>query len=75
MLEQIRIKLAAVPFVPFTVHLSDGRTLRVGHPDFVWLPKPGIFFYYHDDPGAGESINPLHIVSVRKEQPGAVQAA
>jgi hypothetical protein len=27
--------LHAAPFIPFTIHLADGRALRVQHPDFV----------------------------------------
>ena len=27
--------LHAAPFIPFTIHLADGRGLRVEHPDFV----------------------------------------
>jgi len=30
----------------------------------VWLPKPGVFFYFHIDRGASERSNPLLIVSV-----------
>jgi len=33
--EEIRTLLHHTPFVPFTVHLADGRELRVEHPDFV----------------------------------------
>jgi len=47
--------------------LADGRKLEVPHPDFVWLPKPGVFFYFHGDRNASERINPLLIVSVEGE--------
>ena len=33
--ETISDYLHATPFVPFTVHLTDGRTYVVDHPDFT----------------------------------------
>ena len=37
--DSIRIHLDAAPFVPFTVHLADGQTYLIDHPDFVTLMK------------------------------------
>ena len=66
-LQEIRDLVARAPFSPFRVHLADGRKLRVPHPDFVWLPKPGVFFFFHGDRNSSERINPLLIVSVDSE--------
>lgn len=33
--EALREHLHAAPFVPFTVHLADGRGFFVDHPDFA----------------------------------------
>jgi hypothetical protein len=64
MLQEIRDLSAMAPFRPFRIHLADGRKLDVPCPDFVWLPKPGVFYYLHAEPNFGERINPLLIVSV-----------
>ncbi|MEQ1860475.1 MAG: hypothetical protein ABMA13_11120 [Chthoniobacteraceae bacterium] len=40
MIEDIRRLLDAAPFRSFTIHLADGRTVQVRHPDFVF---PGHF--------------------------------
>jgi hypothetical protein len=64
MLEEIRKHLRAAPFTPFVIHLSDGRALKVNHPDFVWMPKPATVFYFDEADGASERLNVLHIVSV-----------
>jgi hypothetical protein len=64
MLEEIRGLIEKAPFVPFRLHLDDGRKLDVPHPDFVWLPRPGVFYVYHEKDQFGERINPLLIVSV-----------
>ncbi len=36
--ERIRKVMAAQPFEPFTINLSDGRSFRIGHPDFIAVP-------------------------------------
>lgn len=64
MLEEIRGLVRKAPFAPFRLHLADGRKLDVPHPDFVWLPRPGVFYVYHDNDQFGERINPLFIVSI-----------
>ena len=33
--ETVRDHLNATPFIPFTVHLSDGRFFHADHPDFA----------------------------------------
>jgi hypothetical protein len=36
--DTIRALLKRQPFKPFTIHMNDGRSLSVNHPDFVLLP-------------------------------------
>jgi hypothetical protein len=33
--DEIRRFLKRQPFIPFTIHMNDGRKLGVNHPDFV----------------------------------------
>ena len=37
-IESLRRIVKRQPFEPFTIHMNDGRALRVTHPDFVLLP-------------------------------------
>jgi hypothetical protein len=37
MTEQLREAHQATPFRPFRVHLADGKTLEVPHPEFMWI--------------------------------------
>ncbi len=37
--EEIQNLLHAQPFRPFRVHITDGRTLEVPHPDFALLTR------------------------------------
>ena len=40
-INQLRILLEAVPFVPFSVILPNGEKLRVPHSDFAWIHPGG----------------------------------
>ena len=39
--QQLQAARDATPFRPFTIHLADGRALRVPHRDFVSLSPGG----------------------------------
>lgn len=39
--EQLRRILQAQPFRPFDIHLADGRSLPVEHPEAVAITPPG----------------------------------
>ncbi len=48
--DEIRTLLHGRPFVPFTIHLADGRTMRVEHPDFVaTAPEGNSIIVYEPD--------------------------
>jgi hypothetical protein len=40
-IEQLRNMLHAQPFRPFDIHLADGRSLPVEHPEFVGQSPSG----------------------------------
>ncbi|HXY60521.1 MAG TPA: hypothetical protein VEH26_02820 [Chthoniobacterales bacterium] len=40
-IHEFRNVLSAVPFRPFVVHLADGQTIPVVHPDFVLVTGQG----------------------------------
>ena len=42
MLEELRKWTRAVPFQPFQIELSSGRTLKVPHPDHILVTSGGI---------------------------------
>ena len=41
----IRRLLDAVPFSPFTIHVADGTSIRVPHPDYCTLTQGGRMFF------------------------------
>lgn len=63
-LREIRACLAAVPFRPFTIRVTDGRAFHVPHPDFLTVTPRGTILFEKGDDSA--YISALHVVSVDK---------
>ena len=40
-IQQLRAAHRAMPFRPFTVHMADGRSFHVPHPDFLFMSPTG----------------------------------
>jgi len=40
-IEQLREMYTARPFRPFRVHLADGRSLEIDHPEFLMFSRSG----------------------------------
>jgi hypothetical protein len=50
--EQLRTVHHAKPFQPFTIHMADGRSFFVRHPDFLsHSPSGRTLIVHHDDEG------------------------
>lgn len=67
--ETLRRLLVGVPFRPFRLHLSDGTSLLVRHPDFLLLSEDR-FVVTITSPNAGGDgetvslVDPLHVTHV-----------
>jgi len=62
-IEDIRHRLKN-GFRPFMLHLSDGRTCAVPHPEFIWVTRRSVAV--SDKDGFIDIIDPLHIVSLKE---------
>lgn len=60
-LNPIRDRLSG-PFVPFVIHLSDGRKFEVPHRDFIAVGR-GIISIV-DQRDSTHTVDALHIVSI-----------
>jgi hypothetical protein len=49
--EQLTVTMNAQPFRPFTIHMGDGRSFLVRHPDFIARSPSGrtVIVYTDDD--------------------------
>lgn len=65
MQDQIKKRLSAKPFVPFTVCMSDGKEYSVRHPENCVLTKHFLIVY---DPTTEEvdDLYLLHVVAIER---------
>lgn len=63
-IEEIRKVQRAQPFRPFILHLADGRTFEVKHPEFLFLGHSERTAIVDDVDGSFEIIDPLLVTSV-----------
>lgn len=60
-LNPLRDRIAG-PFVPFLIHLSDGRKFFVPHRDFIAVGKGVVSIV--DERDSTHTVDALHIVSI-----------
>ena len=50
-IQQLRAAHHTMPFRPFTIHMADGRSFSVPHPDFLSMSPSGrtVIVYQEDD--------------------------
>lgn len=66
--EQLRAVREAQPFRPFTIHLADGRSLRIPHREFVSQSPGGRTIIVY---GSGESFSVVDLYLVTELEVGA----
>jgi hypothetical protein len=72
MKQRIRDLLHVTPFQPFTIHMADGKTCTVNHPDFV-LAAPDLPNIHIEEPdGTLHTLSALSVTSVEAAGPSAV---
>lgn len=54
----------ARPYRPFTIHLSDGRSFRVDHPEFLALSRTGRTVALFSEDDAFEIIDVMLMTSI-----------
>ena len=64
--EQLRNLHHATPFVPFDVHLADGRSLLVAHPEFLSMSPSGRTAAVH---GKGDSLAIIGVLMITSLEP------
>jgi hypothetical protein len=69
--EAFRAELRRQPFVPLRVHLTDGTTYDVRHPEMVLLKKREVYIGQETAPGSGiagecDLVSMLHVVRVEQ---------
>jgi hypothetical protein len=68
-IEEMRNLLRAQPFRPFTIHLPEGRTVRVAHHDFALLSPDGRTLLAYEPDNSFNMIDVMLIASVEVGPP------
>jgi hypothetical protein len=57
--EHLRAARNAVPFVPFTIYMADGRSHRIPHPDYLSMSPGGrtVIAYQTEEAGCILNMN------------------
>ncbi len=65
----IRDLLHTTPFVPFTVHVADGKSIAVRHPDYATLTQGGRMFFVNTKDDDFEWVDVFLITRVESTAP------
>lgn len=63
-IDHLRESVYRRPFSPFTLHLSDGRSFQVRHPEFVMMSQKGRVVAVATEGNVIQTIDTLMITSV-----------
>ena len=66
---ELRALLRQQPFVPLRLHLTDGKSFDIRHPEMALLSRSTIMIGFEREPGSGiadafEFVSLLHIVRI-----------
>jgi hypothetical protein len=62
--DDIRKTQRAQPFVPFTLHLADGREFLIRHPELMFVSRNERTIILDDVQGSIEILDPILVVSL-----------
>jgi hypothetical protein len=68
-LAELQIRLSAIPFVPFRIVVSSGKTYDVPTPDHLTITRLSRKVVVEYDDFTGAYINPLHITAIERLSP------
>jgi hypothetical protein len=72
-IEQLRRKHQARPFQAFDIHLADGRSVPVDHPEVLAIPPPGRTIGVGLQDGTIEIIDLLLVTSLKPRANGSLR--
>ena len=73
--EQLKNRMHAQPFQPFTVHMGDGRSFLVKHPDFIARSPSGRTITVYDEDESCSILDMLLVTELEIHPPAKPGAA
>ena len=68
MLEELRNRIKAMPFVPFIIYVADGRAFPVPHPGHILVTSRGLMVIENDQ-GLLDILPPLLVSGIQTQSP------
>ena len=69
MREELERLVRQLPFVPFTIEISSGRTIPVRSREHIILGSRGSLVVVEDDEGLFDMVPILHITALTSKEP------
>jgi len=73
--EQLKNVMHAQPFQPFTVHMGDGRSFLVKHPDYIARSPSGRTIVIYNDDESSSILDMLLVTELEIHPPSKPGAA
>ena len=67
--DELKIARDAAPFYPFTIHMANGRTFRIHHRDYFWLPPGDRIAIFHPINGGTNILDIQLMTEIAVESP------
>jgi hypothetical protein len=67
-LEYLRGAQQKQPFVPFLIHMADGSSFSVPHPDFISMHPTGRLVFVHEPKGGSQVLDRLLMTRIAYPQ-------
>ncbi len=73
-LEYLREAQRKQPFVPFSIHMADGRSVPVPHPDFISIHPTGRLVFVHEEKGGSHVLDRMLMTEIAYSENGGTEA-
>ena len=68
-IDELRKLREANPFVPFTIHLADGRSYRINHREYISMSPVGRTVIVYGEDGGFDILDMLLVTVLSVEKP------
>jgi hypothetical protein len=73
-LEYLRGVQRKQPFVPFSIHITEGRSFPVPHPDIISLHPTGRLVFVHEEKGGSHVLDRMLMTEIAYSENGGPEA-
>ena len=68
--ESLRDAQHRQPFIPFSIHMADGKSILVPHPDFISIHPTGRVVFVHKENGGSHLLDRMLMTQIEYTENG-----